>query len=168
LGVGAPERKRDSRAIFGLFARHWDAFLGTPTRMWMEHTLHEVIGVDEMLAPDTADHVHDQVAAWLTDPAHRPRALFDRFGIETLATTDPALADLAQHDAIAASGWTGRVIPTFRPDDLINPARKGHSGALHGLAEMTGTDVADVRRVSRRDPHSPCGVPRPGRHGDRS
>jgi glucuronate isomerase len=96
LGVGKPVAARDSRAIFRIFAAHWDAFLGTPTRMWMEHTLYEVIGVDRELSPDTADLVHDQIAEWLSDPAHRPRALFDRFGIEVLATTDPALSDLSR------------------------------------------------------------------------
>jgi glucuronate isomerase len=85
------------------------------------------------------------VAEWLSDPAHRPRALFDRFRIETLATTDPALSDLAQHDRIVASGWSGRVIPTFRPDDLINPARPGQAGAMQALGGMTATDVTTFR-----------------------
>jgi glucuronate isomerase len=141
LGVGKPVAARDSRAIFRIFAAHWDAFLGTPTRMWMEHTLYEVIGVDRELSPDTADLVHDLIAEWLSDPAHRPRALFDRFGIEVLATTDPALSDLSRHDAIAASGWQGKVIPTFRPDDLINPARPGQAEAMRRLAETTGADI---------------------------
>jgi len=141
LGVGQSAGDRDSHAIFRIFAQHWDAFLGTPTRMWMEHTLYGVIGVDTELGPDTADLVHDQVSEWLSEPGHRPRALFDRFRIETLATTDAALSDLAQHDRIAASGWPGRVIPTFRPDDLINPARPGQAGAMQALAGMTDTDV---------------------------
>jgi glucuronate isomerase len=141
MGVGKPIEGRDSRAIFRIFAQHWDAFLGTPTRMWMEHTLYEVIGVDTPLAPDSSNLVHDQIASWIADPENHPRALFDRFGIEALATTDPALADLAQHVRIAASGWTGRIIPTFRPDDLINPARPGQAQATQRLAEMTGTDV---------------------------
>jgi glucuronate isomerase len=142
LGVGSAPGNRDSRAIFRIFARHWDAFLGTPTRMWMEHTLYGVIGVDRPFGPETSDLVHDQIAEWLTDHANRPRALFDRFGIELLATTDPALADLAHHDQIAASGWPGRVIPTFRPDDLINPARPAQAEAMRKLAKITDTDIA--------------------------
>jgi glucuronate isomerase len=141
LGVGQPVAARDSRAIFCIFAAHWEAFLGTPTRIWMEHTLYHVIGIDRELAPDTSDLIHDQIAEWLSDPSHRPRALFDRFGIEVLATTDPALSDLSRHDDIASSGWPGRVIPTFRPDDLINPMRPGQAAAIRKLGDMTGTDV---------------------------
>ncbi|MDG4646843.1 glucuronate isomerase [Roseibacterium sp. SDUM158017] len=141
IGIGTAPADRDSAAIFRVFGRHWDAFLGTPTRMWLEHTFHEVIGVDVEFAEDTADAVHEQVAAWLRDPANRPRALFDRFGLEVLATTDPALSTLAAHETIAASGWGGRIVPTFRPDDLIDPARPGHPEAIRTLAEMTDTDV---------------------------
>jgi glucuronate isomerase len=141
LGIGVPPGEKDSRAVFRVFAQHWDAFLGTPTRMWLEHTFHEVIGLDVELGPGTADVVHDGIADWLADPANRPRSLFDRFGIEVLATTDPALADLAHHDSIAESGWPGRIIPTFRPDDLINPARSGQTEAIKALGRLTGTDV---------------------------
>ncbi|GAA5075433.1 glucuronate isomerase [Roseibacterium beibuensis] len=141
LGIGAAPGSVDSRAVFRCFARHWDAFLGTPTRGWLEHTLYTVIGVPVDLSPETADAVHDHIAEWLEDPANRPRALFDSFGIECLATTDPALSDLGDHDAIAASGWTGRIIPTFRPDDLLNPARPGHAANLLKLGEMTGIDT---------------------------
>ncbi len=141
LGLGPAPATRDSRRIFATFAAHWDAFLGTPTRIWLEHTLYTVIGVDTALAPETADAVHDQIAGWLADPANRPRALFDRFGIEVLATTDPAGSDLAHHAAIAASGWRGRIVPTFRPDDLIDPARPGHDAAVARLAEQTGADT---------------------------
>ncbi len=141
LGIGQPEGARDSRAIFRILAQHWDAFLGTPTRMWLEHTLHEVMGLELALAPDTADAVHDSIATWLSDTGNRPRALFDRFGIEFLATTDPATSHLARHDAIADSGWRGRIVPTFRPDDLIDPARPGHRAAVDALGEMTGADL---------------------------
>jgi glucuronate isomerase len=141
LGLGPEPATRDSRAIFRRFAAHWDAFLGTPTRIWLEHTLYSVIGVDTALRAETADDVHDQIAAWLGAPENRPRALFERFGIEVLATTDPAGSDLAHHAAIRASGWTGRIIPTFRPDDLIDPAHADHAAALRRLAEQTGTDT---------------------------
>lgn len=141
LGLGPDPATRDSPRIFRTFAAHWDAFLGTPTRVWLEHTLHAVIGVDRALTPENADAVHDRIADWIADPANRPRALYDRFGIEVLATTDPAGSDLAHHAAIRASGWGGSVIPTFRPDDLIDPARPDHAPAVTRLAEQTGTDT---------------------------
>lgn len=139
LGVGQADR--DPRAIFRLFARHWHLFIGTPSRLWLEHTLHDTLGVDLALTPQSADAVYDQIAAKLALPEFRPRALFDRFGIEALATTDTATDPLAAHHAIRASGWTGRIIPTFRPDDILNPARAGQMAALEDLGRMTGQDT---------------------------
>jgi glucuronate isomerase len=142
LGIGPGGEGRDPRDVFRLFARHWNAFLGTPSRQWMEYTLVNTLGVEVPLTPDTADAVYDAISARLATPEFRPRALFERFGIEALATTDAATDHLDHHAAIAASGWSGRIVPTFRPDDLLNPARPGHRAALDRLARMTGRDVA--------------------------
>ena len=143
LGIGPDGHDRDPRDVFRLFARHWHLFLGTPSRIWLEHTLYTTLGIGEDLTPETADAVYDEIAARLADPAFRPRALFDRFGIVFLATTDPATSPLRDHATIRASGWSGRIVPTFRPDDLLNPTRPGHAAALAQLAEMTGRDIGN-------------------------
>ena len=71
----------------------------------------------------------------------RPRALYERFGIEFLATTDAALSDLDAHARIRASGWSGRVVPTFRPDDVVDPDRPDFGANLDRLAKVTGEDT---------------------------
>ncbi|MEX0370293.1 MAG: glucuronate isomerase [Tateyamaria sp.] len=143
LGIGVPADCRNPRDIFRLFAAHWHLFLGTPSQLWIEHVLRNTLGIDQPLGPDTADDIYDQIAAWLEDPAHRPRALFDHFGIEVLATTDAALDPLDHHAAIADSDWTGRVIPTFRPDAVINPSAPGWAKTVDQLGQMTGINVSD-------------------------
>jgi glucuronate isomerase len=105
---------------------------------------------------------------WLSDPAHRPRALFDRFGIEVLATTDPALSDLSHHDddrVLRLAGPGHPHLPARRPDQS-HASRTGFGDAK--LAEMTGTDVGSFEGFPRRDPRAPCRLPRARRHRDRS
>ncbi|SHI98718.1 glucuronate isomerase [Wenxinia saemankumensis] len=140
--VDGGETERDGRAIWRLFAGHYHLFRGTPTRLWVDHALAEVFGVSAALGPDTADAIFDEVADRLAQPEFRPRALFDRFGIEVLATTDDALSDLAHHEAIRASGWGGRVIPTYRPDAVIDPEYEGFAGNVAALGRLTGCDTA--------------------------
>ncbi len=142
LGIGPGGEGRDPRAVFRLFVRHWDAFLRTPSRQWLEFTLTRTLGVETALSPQSADTVYDEIAAKLATPAFRPRALFDRFGIEVLATTDAATDPLTYHAAIAGSDWPGRILPTFRPDDVLNPLRPDHPAALDRLARMAVGDVA--------------------------
>ena len=121
LGVNqGPLDEKASRTAWHLLAEHWHAYAGTPSRYWMEHEFSEVFGLRTVLNPRTADAMYDEIAEKLARPEFRPRALFDQFKIEVLATTDDPVDDLAPHDALAAdASFTGRVIPTFRPDKYL-------------------------------------------------
>jgi glucuronate isomerase len=128
----------DPRRIWQVFARHFHLFSGTPTRMWLEQSLHDTFGVRERLDPESADRIYDQVNDLLARPDFRPRVLFERFGIEVIATTDGALDDLAHHDAIRHSGWRGRVIPTYRPDAVVDPGRSSFAADVEAFVAMAG------------------------------
>ena len=132
----------DSRKIWRLFAEHYHLFRGTPSRMWLEHVLYFLFGLDQRLDPANADELYDRIAEALARPEFRARALFERFNIEVIATTDSPLDPLVHHQAIAASGWKGRVIPAFRPDLLTDPDFAGFRGNVVRLGEITGEDTA--------------------------
>jgi glucuronate isomerase len=119
LGVGG--QPIDPRAAWRLFASRQALFAGTATGYWIDEELRNVLGIDLALSAETADAVYDRIQEKLDTPGFRPRALFERFGIEVLATTDDPLDDLRFHDEIAASGLPGRVLPTFRPDRYLDP-----------------------------------------------
>jgi glucuronate isomerase len=140
LGIGA-RAEADRRRIWRTFAAHYHLFQGTPSRLWVDHALSEVFGITERLSPETADAAFDAVNAALTTPEFRPRALFDRFGIEVIATTDSALDDLAQHQAAKDSSWQGRVVPTYRPDAVVDPDFEGFRSNLIQLGALTGCDI---------------------------
>lgn len=141
LGIGTAGKNADPRHVFGLFAKYWHLFLGTPSRVWIEYVLRDTMGINTTLSAATADRVYDQIAERLVQDAYRPRALFDRFNIEMLATTDAALDDLANHSSIHASGWQGRVIPTFRPDGVLDGSDPEFQANLAVLETQTGCDL---------------------------
>jgi glucuronate isomerase len=131
----------DRRRIWTLFARHYYIFRGTPSRGWLDHTFLEVFGLDRAFDPATADYYYDTINAKLQLPEFRPRALFTRFNIEVIATTETALDPLMEHRAIRASGWTGRVITTFRPDELTDPDHDLFRASIAKLGDLTGEDT---------------------------
>lgn len=145
LGIGREGKGRDPKNVFQLFAANWHLFLGTPSRRWLDYSFRHVFGIDEELCAETADLFFDHINGCLNSDDFLPRALFDRFGIELLATTDGALDGLEHHDEISRSGWGGRVIPTFRPDSVINPRHPRFSEDVNLLGEMTGEDTGDFR-----------------------
>ncbi|GAA2609978.1 glucuronate isomerase [Paractinoplanes durhamensis] len=147
--LGVPRRdggpvETDGRTIWRLLAENWHLFRGTPSRLWLEQTFRTVFGVETRLSRETADEVYDAIAAKLAEPDFRPRALFERFGIEVLATTESPTDDLAQHAKLAADGWGGpggRVISTFRPDNVVDMERPDWRGAIDTLGEIAGENT---------------------------
>jgi glucuronate isomerase len=129
------------REIWLRLAERFHLFLGTPSGYWLEHQLHSLFDVQVRLTAATASIVYDQVAERLASPEFRPRALFDRWKIEVLATTDAADDPLDHHRAIRASGWPGRVIPTFRPDATFRVAAPEWPGAIAALAQASGIPI---------------------------
>ncbi|WP_336739821.1 glucuronate isomerase [Aureimonas altamirensis] len=136
--VDAAPVEQDPRAIWRLFAANYHLFRGTPSRLWFEHALQTVFDITERLSASNADRMFDTISDALKQDAMRPRALFERFGIDVIATTDSADDPLAYHDAIRASGWSGRVVPTYRPDAVVDPDRPGFRTALRRFVEMSG------------------------------
>jgi glucuronate isomerase len=133
--------EQNSRKIWRLFARHWRLFRGTPSQLWLNHVLYELFGVRERLAPESADRIYDEIAGCLARPEFLPRALFERFQIEVLATTESPLDPLTYHRRMRNSGWNGRVIPTYRPDPVIDPESKDFSAHVMHMGEITGENT---------------------------
>jgi len=139
---GGQQSQLDPKAVWRIFAEHYYLFRGTPTRLWLDHAFSELFGLRERLTAGNADACYDLIAKKLNEPEFLPRALFERFRIEVLATTDAAVDSLEHHRAIRESGWKGRVLPTFRPDAVIDPEAVGFQGNLRRLGELTGEDIA--------------------------
>jgi glucuronate isomerase len=147
--LGVPDRDGtvhvSPRDAWRTFCQHWYLFRGTPSRLWLEQELTEVFGVTTPIGPGTADQLYDELIERLAEPGCRPRALFERFGLEVLATTDSPLDSLSHHAALAADGWGRRVIPTFRPDVVTDPDRPDWAGSVARLGELTGEDTGTYR-----------------------
>ncbi len=134
---------RDHRQIWRLVCEHWHLFRATPTGIWLRDELADVFGVKLKIKRENADAIYDAIEARLREADFRPRALFERFNIEVLATTDAATDSLAQHRAIRESGWGGRVIPTFRPDAVVDVAAAGWRDEIELLGERTSLAIGD-------------------------
>jgi glucuronate isomerase len=141
LEIGQTEL-RDSRKVWRIFASHYYMFRGTPTRMWLDFAFQELFGLEERLSEETADLYFDTISEKLRAPEFLPRALYERFNLEVLTTTDSPLDSLADHKAIRESNWKARILPTFRPDPVVDPEYAGFAGLIAKLGENTGEDTA--------------------------
>jgi len=137
--------EQDHRKVWQVFAENFYLFRGTPSGIWLSNELHEVFGVEEKLTASTGQAIYDQIAEILATPQFRPRALFQRFNIEVLCTTDAATDTLDHHRTIRESGWQGRIIPTFRPDAVVNIDTPGWRRNIEELSEVSGIEIGGYR-----------------------
>jgi glucuronate isomerase len=147
--LGIPRRdggpvEQDHRKIWQRVCDHWYLFRGTPTSLWLRDELREIFGIEETITPHSAQAIYAAMQARLRQPEFQPRRLFERFGIEVLATTDPATSALEEHRRIRASGWSGRVIPTFRPDAVLT-IQADYAGQIQRLGQASGVDITGYR-----------------------
>ncbi len=137
--------EQDARKIWRTFAANYRLFRGTPTRVWLDHAFHEVFGVRERLTPESADRMFDRINDCLARPEFRPRALFERFNIEVIATTESPLDPLAHHAKLRDSGWKGRVVTAYRPDPTVDPEFEGFAANVEKLGQLAGEDSVTWR-----------------------
>jgi glucuronate isomerase len=141
LEIGQPELK-DPRKVWRIFASHYYLFRGTPTRLWLDFSFQELFGLEARLSEATADFYFDTISEKLKTPEFLPRALYERFHLEVLSTTESPLDSLAAHQAIRDSNWKARILPTFRPDPVVDPEFAGFRENIARLGEQTGEDTA--------------------------
>jgi glucuronate isomerase len=141
LEIGQPELK-DPRKVWRVFASHYYLFRGTPTRIWLDFAFHQLFGLTERLSGSTADLYYDTISEKLRTPEFLPRALFERFNLEVLATTDSPLESLAEHQVIRDSNWKARILPTFRPDSVVDPEFAGFAANIAELGRQNNEDSA--------------------------
>jgi glucuronate isomerase len=139
----------DHRKIWKLFCENFHLFRGTPSGIWLTHELSEVFGVDEKPSASNADRLFDSVSEKLSSPDYSPRSLFERFNIEVLSTTDAATDTLEHHQAIRQSGWHGRILPTFRPDGVVNLNAPNWRANINKLSEVSKINIVDYSSFIR-------------------
>lgn len=152
--LGIPRRdgaevEQDHRRIWQLFAENFYLFRGTPTGLWLADELRSVFGVEDKLTGESAQDIYDQIEACLQSPEFRPCRLYEKFNIEVLCTTDAATDPLKHHQAIRASGWNGRILPTFRPDGVVNIDMPGWRKNIEALGQVSGIEVGSYQALVR-------------------
>ena len=143
--LGIRNKAADPRESWRLFAQNYHLFRGTPSRMWMDWVFAEAFGIDVQFEAATSDLYYDLITEKLATDAFRPRALFDRYRIEVIATTESPIDTLEHHAVIRAANaggeWGGRVITAYRPDPVVDPEYEGFRNNLQRFSELSGEDA---------------------------
>ena len=140
LGIGNSRQAQmvEPEAVWRIFAENYYLFRGTPSRLWMDYVFSEIFEIDVALNASTAAHYYQVIDDSLSKANFRPRALFERFNIEVIATTENPLDELQHHKKIASSDWSGKVVTAFRPDNVLDPEQLDFAKQVEKLIEISG------------------------------
>jgi glucuronate isomerase len=104
---------------FGKWAETVPYTLRNPLYHWTHLELQRYFGIHTLLNPSSAAEIYEQTSAMLQQDDFRPQALLKKMNVEVVCTTDDPVDSLEYHEAIRASGFSVKVLPTWRPDRLL-------------------------------------------------
>lgn len=127
--------------------------LGNPLYHWTHLELQRYFGITRHVSPVTCRSIYDAASAMIRQPDFRVRSLLEKMNVEVVCTTDDPLDMLDYHRQIAESGWTVKVLPTWRPDKILafDPPESWNR-YVDTLSEITGIPInhyADVIEALR-------------------
>lgn len=147
-GISYEELKKPSIEVWRIFCANWKLFAGTPSSIWLSEILDSLFDIED-LTEVNPDKSFSKINERLASPEFKPLSLFKKFNIEVLATTDSTNDDLMWHKTLQSMSFEGRVIPTFRPDDVTDPARKDFKSAIDKLGATSFSELLSKLRERR-------------------
>ncbi|MBQ9429362.1 MAG: glucuronate isomerase, partial [Clostridia bacterium] len=141
------------REKFRAWAQALGTAIGNPLYHWSHMELRAYFGYEGVLNEQTADAVFDLCNEKLRDPSLSARNLILRSNVEALCTTDDPADSLEWHKRIADSGFTVKVLPSFRPDKALGiekPDWASYLDTLETAAQMEIGTFADLCEALRR------------------
>jgi len=150
---GVPEEKitgtASPREKWRALAEVFPDFVGNPTYEWVHLDLRRRFGVDQVICAETADEIWERTAHALTLPEMRPRQVLAAVQVEKLCTTDDPTLRLPFHEAARQEVPSTAVLPTWRPDKLVDPTRSDWRERVLRLGEESGENVSVLAGFER-------------------
>lgn len=147
---------------FVAYAGALEKAAGNPLLHWSHLELQRAYGIDDILTQGNALRIRQWANDIIRERGDSPRSMLKRFNVAVVCTTDDPSDDLVWHRQIAddpefgteaarAGKKTTRVLPTFRPDRIMNiqdaAAWKNYTELLGAAADIDIKDFASLREA---------------------
>jgi glucuronate isomerase len=143
---GVPEKYITGDATpyekFLAWARTVPYTLRNPLYHWTHLELQRHFGIHELLDETSAPSIWERAnAALQTLTTH---AIFQKFNVEVVCTTDDPTDDLRHHRASAQSNLPTRVFPAFRPDKALAIDNPDFAAWVDKLSAAANVEIHDL------------------------
>ena len=142
---GAPARDK-----FFKFAETLERCIGNPVHQWSHLELRRYFGYMGALNSKTAEEVWNLCNTKLALPEFSARGIMEMSDVRLVCTTDDPVDTLEYHEKIAADESFGiKVLPAWRPDQIVNIEKPGFAGYVDKLAKAADTGIVCIKCVKR-------------------
>ena len=90
-----------------------------PLYHWTHMELLRPFGIKKILNPKTAKEIYEEATALLQTPEFSVQGIMKKMNVEVVCTTDDPSDSLEYHKKIKDSGFSTKVLPTWRPDKAM-------------------------------------------------
>ena len=126
---------------FMKWAETVETLIGSPMYHWVHLELRRYFGCEAVLSAAAAKGIWEHCNAVIASGDFNVLGILDKFGIETVCTTDDPIDDLRHHKAIRERGGKTVVLPTFRPSNAYFIDRPGFTEYIEKLSAVSGIKI---------------------------
>lgn len=127
---------------------------GNPLYHWTHLELARYFGIHELLSKETASSMYERASGLLQTEEFSTRSMIRKMKVELICTTDDP-SDILEHHQKLKADFEVKVLPTFRPDAVLNTdnpqklkdyiKKLGQSGNMEIRNFDTLIEVLDIR-----------------------
>lgn len=128
----------DDYSRYLAFVKTLQGCVGNPLYHWSHLELQRYFGITEPLTLKNARQVWDKCNELLAKPEFAPQGLLAKMGVKALCTTDDPLDSLEWHKKIAEQNAQVKVLPSFRPDPILNADSPDFANYISRLQKFSG------------------------------
>ena len=130
--------KEDGLIKFKMWAKTCERLIGSPLYHWANLELKAYFGVDEFLKESNAEKIYEFCNKKIKADKLTPSMMVTNSNVKLICTTDDPVDSLEYHTLLRTEGKNSfKVLPTFRPDKVLNILDESFRDYVIKLSEST-------------------------------
>ena len=145
---GVPEEKitgdASNKEKWMAMAKIFPELAGNPTYEWIHLDLKRRFGIEEPISEHTAEMIWDKTKNMLDKEEMSPQNLLKEMNVEIMCTTDEPYSRLENHKKAEEELEGITILPTWRPDKIMNIDHEKWSEYVNKLGEAYDQKIGDL------------------------
>ena len=129
---------------FMMWAKAVESAFGNPLYHWTCLELKRYFNIDEPLTTANAEDIWNRTNEMLQSGKITARSIMSGSNVSLICTTDDPCDKLNYHEQISSSGFESKVLPAFRPDNIVDIEKNSFISYLEKLEAASGRKIGNM------------------------